>query len=194
VDIDIARSRSSLGADRRGLTLELRPGGHLILHASSGPADAYVLLRQQAAEGQEPREGAEFDSRRLRANDLFAVTLLRPGMYSVTDEIGHGRGSVRVTYPTVGDAPASIEPVLVTVNNGSIDPADLTIRPAHPLVFGIEQGESAIAVRLETPDDGPKSKEDERRARRLARWKREVTRGGAERHFDPEKEPPDRRC
>ena len=172
VDIDVARSRSPLGAERRDVTLGMRPGGHLILYASSGPADAYVLVRKQVAEGEKPREGAEFDSRRLHANDLFAVALLRPGLYSVSDALGLGSGCIRVMYPTIGDAPTSLEPVLAKVRKGTIDPAELTIRPAQPVVFTIESGESAIAVRLEKPEDGPKGKEDERRARRLERWKR----------------------
>src|SRR5690242_12985314 len=45
---------------------------------------------------------AAFDTRRLGEGDVFALTLLRPGEYRMTNELSRAEGRITVSYPVIG--------------------------------------------------------------------------------------------
>jgi hypothetical protein len=139
--------------------LEVAAGGWATFSASSGDGAAVRITDAQG--------GTEFDSRRLGAGDLFAVTLVRPGRYRVT-ETGSGITlDARVTYPRPGPTPyRPADPQRVHFAAG-FDPATVELGPGQGLV--VEVGEVAhMVVELIEPDDGPAPDD---RARR-PRWSR----------------------
>lgn len=167
-------ARVDLSWVRRGLRERLHPGqGERSLVAREG----YVLFSNaEQATGYAVRvtrpEQPEvvFDTRELGADDLFAVTVVRPGTYTVANTLTGAEGQVTVAYPTVGDAPyRPPDPVPVVCRADGFDPRSVDLQPAQGLIFSFEVS-SRILITLAEPDDGPA----ERRPR-AATWRRPRT-------------------
>ncbi|MDP2659400.1 MAG: hypothetical protein Q8R28_01545, partial [Dehalococcoidia bacterium] len=79
----------------------VNPKGYVVFHVSRGPGGYAVRVAGVAGEHQ----GKPFDSRELQEGDLFAVTLIRPGAYSVSNLSNKARGEIVVAYPKAGKAP-----------------------------------------------------------------------------------------
>ncbi|MGH9375980.1 MAG: hypothetical protein ACRD22_12885 [Terriglobia bacterium] len=79
--------------------------GHAVFHVSGGPG-GYALHIGRSAQEPQPRE---FDSIELKGGDLFAVTFLRPGVYSVRNLASKERSKasleIDVAYPQAGKTP-----------------------------------------------------------------------------------------
>jgi plastocyanin len=146
----------------------LSAGGYASFTAPSGRSHRVVVTRIGTSREQE----TEFDSTRLRASDVFAVTLLRPGAYIMKNAIGGHGGRVVVTYPKVGRGPyRPAEALVVDCDENGFRPDAVTIGPAQGIVFK-PTAECRITVELVEPDDGPPGTREQRRpplARRLLR-------------------------
>jgi hypothetical protein len=159
-EIDLSRRKTAFGTERREWACAMRPSGHLVLFSSGGRGGYHVLLYKDGPKGEAARE--IFDSRALGAGDLFAVTLMRPGAYAVLDELGKGQGRIRVAPPANDDRhPATDDqaetapptPVDIIVTSGNLDPAEIELLPAQPLLFAIVEPSSAISIELVAADD-----------------------------------------
>jgi len=109
-----------------------------------------------AAEGAAGHAKAErFDSRRLGAADLFAVTLLRPGAYSLTNTLTGAKGRITVAYPALGKEPyRPPAPLSVQCAEHGFAPATSDLQPAQGIIFRFAVP-SRIKIDLVTPNDGP---------------------------------------
>ena len=121
-----------------------------VLFSNAEQAAGYAVT---VTRPEEP-EGA-FDTRELGGDDLFSVTMVRPGTYSVSNTLAGTEGSVTVAYPTVGDTPyRPPEPVSVVCRADGFDPPAVDLQPAQGVIFRFEVP-SRIVIALAEPDDGP---------------------------------------
>ena len=108
-----------------------------------------------ASAGREA-EAAVFDSTRLEGDDLFAVTLIRPGRYSVRNVASGARGEIVVAYPTVGKKPRPpVDAVEIECTEKTLRPPKIKVLAAQGQVYRFRTP-SRIEIELVEPDDGPK--------------------------------------
>lgn len=152
VSIDLRQIRRGLPGHPVGELTErfvVRAGGHVMLSASSGESSHAILVEPMQGKGE------PFDSRRLGAGDLFAVTLIRPGSYTLANELTGAKGEITVAYPTVGKEPYRPPvPVTVECTERGFRPDRIALKPAQGLIFRV-QAPSRIKIDLVKPDDGP---------------------------------------
>lgn len=122
--------------------------GHAVFTASTGEA-VHAIVAERTG-GGEP-----FDSRRLGAADMFAVTLIRPGTYSVTNGLTGAQGKITVAYPTMGKEPyRPPQPVSVESTERGFVPNTIDLQPAQGIIFRFSIP-SRIKIDLVEPNDGP---------------------------------------
>jgi hypothetical protein len=135
-----------------GRVFVVNPEGYVVFHVSSGPGGYVVRVGRT-----EHPDAAVFDSTRLEGDDLFAVTLIRPGTYSVRNVAGQARGDIVVAYPKVGKEPhRPDEAIEVVCTEQAFRPARLKLQAAQGQLYRFRTP-SRIAIDLVEPDDGPKS-------------------------------------
>lgn len=133
-------------------TFVVNPAGYVVFHVSSGPGGYVVRVGRL-----DLPQAALFESTRLEGDDLFAVTLIRPGTYSVRNLAGEARGEIVVSYPAVGDQPyRPDEPVEVVCTEKAFRPARIRIQAAQGQLYRIRTP-SRIAIELAKPADGPRT-------------------------------------
>ena len=127
----------------------MRPGGYVLFHVGSGP-DAYAAVLGLLGDG-----GPEvvFDSRSLQRGDRFVATVLRPGRYVVSNLENGSNGVLEVAYPG-REAPVELraEPIEVSVADRGVDPAEVTTKPARPVVYVIQTA-ARMRIELQEPYD-----------------------------------------
>jgi hypothetical protein len=129
----------------------LGEGGYASFTAPSGQASRVSVTRI----GPAGEEDLEFDSARLGPTDVFALTLFRPGTYSVRNTLDGREGRLVVTYPQVGRVPyRPAPPATVSCREGGFEPAATTVGPGQGIIFDVT-ADSHITVELVEPDDGP---------------------------------------
>jgi hypothetical protein len=134
-------------------TFVVNPAGYVVFYVSSGRGGYVVRVGRL-----ERPEAALFNSTQLEGDDLFAVTLIRPGTYSVRNVAGAARGEIVVSYPKIGDQPhRPDEPVEVVCTEKAFRPARIRIQAAQGQLYRFRTP-SRIAIELVEPDDGPKGK------------------------------------
>lgn len=130
-------------------TFVVNPSGYVLFHVSSGRGG--YAVRVGRLERPEP---ALFDSTKLEGDDLFAVTLIRPGTYSVRNLAGDAHGEIVVSYPKVGKQPhRPDEAVEIVCTDKAFRPAKITIQAAQGQLYRFRTP-SRIAIELVEPDDG----------------------------------------
>ncbi len=150
VTIDVAGAAPGTIARSRHSRLDVG-GFSAFTSAHARSSGSVIVARKQGA------KGAEFDSRRLGEPDIFAVTLVRPGLYAVRNTLAKTEGRIVVTYPVVGDIPyRPADPVGVVCTKKGFDPERLEIGPAQGIIFRFETA-ARLVVELLEPDDGPKA-------------------------------------
>jgi hypothetical protein len=133
-------------------TFVVNPAGYVVFHVSSGPGGYVVRVGRL-----ERPEAALFDSTQLEGDDLFAVTLIRPGTYAVRNMAGEARGEIVVSYPKIGEQPhRPDEPVEIVCTEKAFRPARIRIQAAQGQLYRFRTP-SRIAIELVEPDDGPRS-------------------------------------
>lgn len=162
VDVDLATlvERGAVrpcgcGADHGGMAHFVVGGrAHVVFHVSGGPGGFSVHLTR-AEEG--PRAKA-FDSTRLGEGDIFAATILRPGVYSVVNAAAGAEaapGSIEVAYPEIGKTPhRPPDPVRVECGRGGFVPSSLRLTAMQGCAF-LCRVPSRIVIRLERPQEPP---------------------------------------
>jgi hypothetical protein len=71
----------------------------------------------------------------LGEDDLFSVTMVRPGTYTVANTVTRAEGSVTVAYPMIGEAPyRPPEPASILCRADGFDPPSVDLQPAQGLI------------------------------------------------------------
>jgi hypothetical protein len=156
VHVDLGRALAAPGRAAALLPEDLAvvEQGYAVFHAPPGSSGLAVQLNAPQAGGGAPG----FDSRKLQNGDIFAVTLLRPGRYSLTNALSSGgaQGEIRVAYPVIGDQPyRPPEPLQVQVGAGGFQPSSIQLQPVQGLIFHIGDVAARIQIELVEPDNGP---------------------------------------
>lgn len=129
----------------------VNPTGYVLFHASHGAGGYAVRVGRLSEERKEKL----FESRELKAGDLFAATLIRPGTYSITNVITRARGEIVVAYPKIGEVPyRPPKPVSIECTEKEFEPDKIKIEAAQGQVYRIRMP-SRIRIELVKPDDGP---------------------------------------
>lgn len=147
----------------------VHPAGYVLFHVSRGPGGYAVRVGRLVEQGE-----PVFDSTKLDGDDLFAVTLIRPGTYSVRNLITNASGEIIVSYPKGEGAHRPSEAVEIQCTKKAIRPARVRIQAVQGQVYRFRTP-SRIAIQLVTPDDGPKAEQPTpgpRRTAKLARGRR----------------------
>jgi hypothetical protein len=146
---------------------EVMPKGYLVLLVSEGPGGHSVLL----GPSDDPK-ATPFDSTRLTGGDRFAITILRPGTYGVSNVLTGAEARIKVAYPRVGRRPsAPPKPVQIACTEQGFVPSEANVRAGQGLVY-VCRTSSRIVIRLLEPDD--RAPNSERRL--LAGWSRSSAR------------------
>ena len=150
VDVDLAR----LGDDAP--CIGVHPEGHVVFHVGSG-GGGYAVRVARAEQGE-----VVFDSAQLAGEDVFAVTLIRPGTYSVRNLTTGDEGEVEVSYPERGSGRGGPQPpVEIECTEKGFEPARFTIAAAQGQVYRFRTP-SRVAIELVQPNDGPHASEGPR--------------------------------
>jgi len=108
---------------------------------------AVVVYRSDAR-----RRATEFDSRELKEGDVFTVTPIRRGHYSVANK-GSAQGEIQVQKRKGRSIP--IQPVLIECTEKGFKPEKATTAFSQPLCY-LVKAPSRITIQLEKqPDDEP---------------------------------------
>jgi hypothetical protein len=162
LNIDLAELERALSAsdceckddEARRARFVVNPNGYVVFHVSRGPGGYAVRVGRLVGEAEAPI----FDSSELQPGDLFAVTLIRPGTYSVRNLTTEVKGEVAVAYPAPGKQPyRPSEPVSIECTERTLRPAKIKINAAQGQLYRLRTP-SRIAIELVKPDDGPPKK------------------------------------
>ena len=152
IDLSHALGRLNQLSPRPPEDLVVAVSGYAVFHAPPGVSGLAVQLQSPGAKDQPP----VFDNRQLKDGDIFAVTIFRPGRYSLTNTIGGAKGELQVSYPVVGDTPyVPPDPLQAQVTAQGFQPGSLQLQPAQGIVFTINNTAARIQIELVAPDDGP---------------------------------------
>ncbi|HET6943496.1 MAG TPA: hypothetical protein VFH89_15190 [Sphingomicrobium sp.] len=120
---------------QRGLPV-VSPKGYVLFHATSGGGWSVHV-----GEGKKKA----FDSERLTAGDMFALTLLEPTKYRMENALGGAKGTIDVSFsPADAKRLSSLQPVIVTLKSG-FAPEALKLVATQGLVFRVE-AEARIVI------------------------------------------------
>ena len=139
------------GQDAGGKRYTVNPRGYALFRLSGGAGGYYVHVRRIDADVNDKG----YDSRALREGDAFTAVVIRPGTYSVTNDLTRAAGRLVVSYPRVTDQPyVPPKPIRVACGPNALEPARLEVQPGQGIIFEAK-APSRIVIRLERPDDGP---------------------------------------
>jgi len=120
--------------------------GYVLFHATSGSGwSAHV------GEGKKKM----FDSERLTAGDMFALTLLEPTKYQMENKLGGAKGTIEVSFsPADAKRMGSLQPVMVTLKN-AFAPEAIKLVATQGLVFRVEAEARIVISRQSRRDPKP---------------------------------------
>jgi hypothetical protein len=122
------------------------PKGYVLFHATSGSGWSVHV-----GEGKKKT----FDSERLTAGDMFALTLLEPTKYRMENKLGGAKGAIDVSFsPADAKRLGSLQPVMVTVK-GPFAPEAIKLVATQGLVFRVEAEARIVISRQGRRDPEP---------------------------------------
>ncbi len=159
-NIDLAALREYAGASQKECCDEgtenrftVNPRGYVVFHVSGGSGGFSVHVRR----AEEDPKTQVFNSQALGEGDIFSASIIRPGTYSVVNQLAKGkaRAEVVVSYPEIGKtAYRPPAPVHVQVTQRGFDPERIELKPGQGMVFEVK-APARIVTELTKPDDGP---------------------------------------
>ena len=158
VNIDLATLREYAGADGKECCddgkenrFTVNPRGYVVFHVSGGSGGFSVHVRR----AEEDPKATVFNSQVLGEGDIFSAVIIRPGTYSVGNQLAKAKAEVIVSYPEMGKtAYRPPAPVRVTVGPRSFEPARIELKPSQGLIFDLKSP-ARIVLELVKADDGP---------------------------------------
>jgi len=173
--IDLAQADPGGGAHPDGCDCGCResrrfvvhPRGYAVFHVSGGSGGYWVNVRR----ADENRDLQAYDSRRLLSGDIFAGVLMRPGRYTLRNELSDASAEITVPYPIVGKT-AYRPPAPLDVECGDeIKPREIHLHPLQGLNVHILEL-ARVRIELVEPDEGP----EERPQQSRAGWRKQALR------------------
>jgi hypothetical protein len=168
LDIDLAgavrlakaRPEECICKTEKQTTKVVSPKGYVLFHASSG--GGYSVT---ASNGENQ---AVFDSTKLRNGDLFALSLLEPASYSMTNKIGAASGEITVSLPReMAQHIKNLETRYIDVTEEGFNPQRIELISSQGLVFRIK---TPARILIEK-----KSAVLEKRGKPIVRWQKPPT-------------------
>jgi hypothetical protein len=160
LNVDLAtvagvRGIGTLSQERVIEPFVVRTEGSALFYVSRGPGGFAVTLTKFDRGNEEPVE--VFDSRALKQGELFAVTLIRPGRYKVSNLNTGATGEIVVAYPRArGDRMLQDDPITIQCIDRGFDPSSIHIDAAQGQAYLIQTRMPAqIRIELVVADDGP---------------------------------------
>lgn len=150
LDIDLAKAVRDAKArpEKCGSRTEeqtskvVSPMGYVLFHASSGDGYSVIVSNGDSEE--------VFDSTKLGAGDIFAVSLLEPSKYSMKNTMGSAAGEILVRLkPDLAKQINTIETRHIEVSEKKFDPERIELASSQGLVFRIV---SAARIVVEKKD------------------------------------------
>ena len=142
----------------------VRPGGYVSFTAARQEDASAVVVRRRRKDDREEL----FDSRRLAQDDIFSVTMVRPGTYSLENAVTGAEGKITVAYPTRGKEPyRPPDPISVESTDDGFSISSIDLMPAQGIIFRMSTP-SRIYIDLVEPDDGPQGP----RPPKIAGWRK----------------------
>lgn len=154
--LDIDLSSSKLNSDDN--LHDVSPKGYVLFHVSSGSGYS-VSVKNENGDNS-------FNSKELTKGDLFALSLLKPGEYSIVNKLDSGKGGVEVSF-TDSDAKniKDLETSYVEVTKNKLTPNNVKLVSSQGLVFKVSDS-SRILI-----EKGAETR-SESRLKPVIRWKK----------------------
>ena len=135
-------------------TFVVHPSGYAVFHVSRGPGGFRVRVGRPRQEEAEP----EFDSACLEGEDMFMLTMIRPGTYSMQNSLTGARGEIVVPYPEPAKGPyRPPAPVEIGSSEKAFRPTRAKVQPAQGVVWRFKSP-GRIELDLVKPQDSPKGR------------------------------------
>lgn len=141
LDIDLAGTTTSIdkacravipcGQSEEPARLVVSPKGYVLFHASSGSGYSVIVSDSLGR--------VVFNSSKLGNGDLFAVSLLEPGSYSVKNSVDSSAAVASVTLPErMYGRMGELETQYIDVGEKKLDPQRIELISSQGLVFRIK--------------------------------------------------------
>lgn len=152
------------GSKHEGRRFVVHPRGFAVFHVSGGSGGYWVNIRR----AEEDPEHQAYDSRRLHPGDIFSAVLIRPGRYSLKNELSKAEAEITVPYPSVGKT-AYRPPAPIDLQCGkTIEPREIVLQPMQGLNVHVQET-ARVKIELLEPDDGPGDRQSTR-----AGWRKQA--------------------
>lgn len=158
LDIDLAQrggpaAHPQEDCDCKGKTSAaqaLSPKGYALFYASSGDGYSAVVTN---ADGK-----VVFDTAKLGDGDLFAVSLLEPGAYSLVNTPGAAKAEIVVDLPPEerGRCLRDLEALNIAASPKKFDRAKIELVSAQGLVFTVSGEQSRIQIQKKAERGAPR--------------------------------------
>jgi len=169
LDIDLAgastsREKECTSEASRGKRDEqagiLSPKGYVLFHASSGSGYSATVSDSLGR--------VVFNSTKLGNSDLFAVSLLEPGSYSMKNSIDSSGGEIIVTLPEkMYGRMHELETKYVDVSEKKLDPQRMDLISSQGLVFRIKS-----PARIVIAKESSAEKAERIRSKPMVSWRK----------------------
>ena len=142
VNIDLeAIQKSRSGQSRADISFVVSPRQPTLFYVPRGPVGYSVVVYRS----HDRKAGVEFDNRELTTGDVFILTPILPGVYSV-DNNGAARGEIIVQRREGRSIPT--QPVVIECTERGLTPNTVSCEFSQPLFFVIK-GPSRITIWIE---------------------------------------------
>jgi hypothetical protein len=166
ITIDMAKlDEQAADCDQKPYVLAV--GGVLGFYVSTGVAAYTVTITRLGREtGREGRKEILLDNKReIPAGDLFAVTLVRPGIYRAVNELNRAEMHISASLPR-GEHYRADQPTLVQSTQVGFEPKEVKTLAGQSLAFNCT-APAQIRVELERPEEPPRQPSEERLRHRV---------------------------
>ncbi|MGB3919729.1 hypothetical protein [Methanothrix sp.] len=122
----------------------ISPKGYVLFHVSSGSGYSVMVSDSLGR--------AVFNSMKLDNNDLFAVSLLEPGSYSMRNSIDSAAGEITVSLPPeMSGKLKDLDTQYVDVSVKKLDPQRIELISTQGLVFRTKSSARIVITKKSTP-------------------------------------------
>jgi hypothetical protein len=132
--------------------------GYLVFHVSHGPG-GYSVRVEKADQNSRDKP---FFTGELNEGDYFSVIILRPGTYSIVNQLNKTNGEIVVSYPRIGKTPyRPPDPVRIECTKDKLEPNKIKLEPGQGQIYQFKTP-SRIKIELLKADDGPDKQSSKR--------------------------------